>query len=72
MSAFNILLVSALLLFAGFLAGSESALNSISRVWIDDLGERKPKLAQRLSKILAQPAKYTNVMFWKKREKNYY
>ena len=62
MSPVGILLVVALLLFAGFLAGSESALNSISRVWVEDLGDRKPKLAQRLSKILAQPAKYTNVM----------
>jgi CBS domain containing-hemolysin-like protein len=62
MSPVRILLVVALLLFAGFLAGSESALNSISRVWVEDLGDRKPKLAQRLSKILAQPAKYTNVM----------
>ena len=62
MTPFGILLIVLLLLFAGFLAGSESALNSISRVWVEDLGERKPKLAQRLSKILAQPSKYTNVM----------
>ena len=62
MSLLGILLVIALLFFAGFLAGSESALNSISRVWVEDLGDRKPKLAQRLSKILAQPARYTNVM----------
>ena len=62
MSIVGIIIVALLLLFAGFLAGSESALNSISRVWIDDLGDRKPKLAQRLSKVLAQPAKYTNVM----------
>ncbi len=62
MTALGILLVIALLFFAGFLAGSESALSSISRVWVEDLGERKPKLAQRLSKVLAQPAKYTNVM----------
>lgn len=62
MSIVGIIVVALLLLFAGFLAGSESALNSISRVWVDDLGERKPKLAQRLSKVLAQPAKYTNVM----------
>jgi CBS domain containing-hemolysin-like protein len=62
MSILGIIVVALLLLIAGFLAGSESALNSISRVWIDDLGDRKPKLAQRLSKVLAQPAKYTNVM----------
>ena len=62
MSLLGILLVIALLFLAGFLAGSESALNSISRVWVEDLGDRKPKLAQRLSKILAQPARYTNVM----------
>ena len=62
MTPFGIFLIVVLLLLAGFLAGSESALNSISRVWVDDLGERKPKLAQRLSKILAQPSKYTNVM----------
>jgi hypothetical protein len=62
MTLLGIILVIALLIFAGFLAGSESALNSISRVWVEDLGDRKPKLAARLSKILAQPAKYTNVM----------
>ena len=62
MTPFGIFLIVVLLLLAGFIAGSESALNSISRVWVDDLGERKPKLAQRLSKILAQPSKYTNVM----------
>lgn len=62
MTLLGIILVIALLIFAGFLAGSESALNSISRVWVEDLGDRKPKLALRLSKILAQPSKYTNVM----------
>jgi CBS domain containing-hemolysin-like protein len=62
MTLLGIILVIALLIFAGFLAGSESALNSISRVWVEDLGGRKPKLATRLSKILAQPSKYTNVM----------
>ena len=62
MTLLGIILVIALLIFAGFLAGSESALNSISRVWVEDLGDRKPKLASRLSKILAQPSKYTNVM----------
>jgi CBS domain containing-hemolysin-like protein len=62
MSGLGITLVFALLVAAGFLAGSESALNSISRVWIDELGDRKPKLAQRLSRILSEPARYTNVM----------
>jgi CBS domain containing-hemolysin-like protein len=51
-----------LLCAAGFLAGSESALNSVSRVWVEELEERKPKLAKRLGKILADPYQYVNVM----------
>jgi len=58
----TIFIVAALLLFAGFLAGSESALNSISRVLVDDLIENKPKQAQRLMKVIQEPYRYLNVL----------
>ena len=57
-----ILIVAALLLFAGFLAGSESALTSISRVLVDDLIEDKPKQAQRLMRVIQEPYRYLNVL----------
>ena len=62
MSVLVILIVAALLLFAGFLAGSESALTSISRVLVDDLIEDKPKQAQRLMRVIQEPYRYLNVL----------
>ncbi|MEI6407113.1 MAG: hemolysin family protein [Actinomycetes bacterium] len=62
MSLTTVLIVIALLAFAGFLAGSESALNSISRVIVDDLIENKPKQAQRLMKVIHEPYRYLNVL----------
>jgi len=62
MSALVILIVASLLLFAGFLAGSESALTSISRVLVDDLIEDKPKQAQRLLRVIQEPYRYMNVL----------
>jgi len=62
MNIVTILLVILLLLFAGFLAGSESALNSISRVIVDDLIANKPKQAQRLMKVIQEPYRYLNVL----------
>ena len=62
MNLVTILIVIALLLFAGFLAGSESALNSISRVIVDDLIENKPKQAQRMLKVIQEPYRYLNVL----------
>ena len=62
MNFVTVLIVILLLLFAGFLAGSESALNSISRVIVDDLIENKPKQAQRLMKVIQEPYRYLNVL----------
>lgn len=57
-----IIIIILLLLFAGFLAGSESALNSISRVIVDDLIANKPKQAKRLVKVIQEPYRYLNVL----------
>ena len=62
MSFLVIVIVASLLLFAGFLAGSESALSSISRVLVDDLIEDKPKQAQRLMRVIQEPYRYLNVL----------
>ncbi len=60
MSPIAIVSIIALLMFAGFLAASESALTSISRVVIDELeGKRGGALLRKYS---AQPARYLNVI----------
>jgi len=60
MSPIAILSIIALLAFAGFLAASESALTSISRIVVEELeGKRGGAL---LGKYSAQPARYLNVI----------
>ena len=60
MSPIAIVSIVALLIFAGFLAASESALTSISRVVIEEIeGKRGTAL---LRKYTAQPARYLNVI----------
>jgi len=60
MSPIAIVSIIALLIFAGFLAASESALTSISRVVIEEIeGNRGTAL---LRKYTAQPARYLNVI----------
>ena len=60
MSPIAIVSIILLLIFAGFLAASESALTSISRVVIDELeGKRGGALLRKYS---AQPARYLNVI----------
>jgi hypothetical protein len=60
MSPIAIISIIALLIFAGFLAASESALTSISRVVIEEIeGKRGTAL---LRKYTAQPARYLNVI----------
>ena len=60
MSPIAIVSIILLLVFAGFLAASESALTSISRVVIDELeGKRGGALLRKYS---AQPARYLNVI----------
>jgi CBS domain containing-hemolysin-like protein len=59
-SPIAIISIIALLIFAGFLAASESALTSISRVVIEEIeGKRGTAL---LRKYTAQPARYLNVI----------
>ena len=60
MSPIAIISIIVLLMFAGFLAASESALTSISRVVIEEIeGKRGTVL---LRKYTAQPARYLNVI----------
>jgi len=60
MSPIAIISIIALLVFAGFLAASESALTSISRVVIEEIeGKRGTAL---LRKYTTQPARYLNVI----------
>ena len=60
MSSIAIVSIIVLLVFAGFLAASESALTSISRVVIEEIeGKRGTAL---LRKYTAQPARYLNVI----------
>ncbi|MSX66270.1 MAG: DUF21 domain-containing protein [Actinobacteria bacterium] len=60
MSPIAIASITALLAFAGFLAASESALTSISRIVVEELeGKRGGALLRKYS---AQPARYLNVI----------
>ena len=60
MSPIAIISIIALLAFAGFLAASESALTSISRIVVEELeGKRGGALLRKYS---AQPARYLNVI----------
>jgi len=60
MSPIAIISIVALLAFAGFLAASESALTSISRIVVEELeGKRGGALLRKYS---AQPARYLNVI----------
>jgi len=62
MNPITILEVLALLAFAGFLAGSESAINSISRISVDQIAEKSPKRAVVVRKVTNEPARYLNVV----------
>ena len=66
-SIVSILVISvvvALLLFAGFLAGSESAINSISRVFVEELESKSSKRAAWVQRVLSEPARYLNVVLF--------
>lgn len=64
MSIIVIATVVALLLFAGFLAGSESAINSISRIVVEELESRSSRRAAWVQRVLAEPARYLNVVLF--------
>ncbi|MGA1670344.1 MAG: CNNM domain-containing protein [Candidatus Nanopelagicaceae bacterium] len=57
-----ILLAALLLIIAGFLAGSEAALNSVSRIAVDTIAERSARRAALVGKIIKDPARYLNVV----------
>ena len=54
--------VALLLLFAGFLAGSESAINSISRVFVEELEIKSSRAAKWVQRVIKDPARYLNVI----------
>ena len=60
MTGLLVLIIVALLAFAGFLAGSEAALTSISRVMIDELENRKG--GRLLRRVSQDPVRYLNVV----------
>lgn len=64
MSAIVIITVTFLLFFAGFLAGSEAAINSISRIYVEELQEKSSRKAAWVRKVLAEPARYLNVVLF--------
>jgi CBS domain containing-hemolysin-like protein len=55
-----VLAIVALLIFAGFLAGSEAALTSISRIKIDELSLQRG--GGILRRVTSDPARYLNVL----------
>lgn len=62
MSLASLFSVVILLVFAGFLAGSESALSSLSRLLIEQIVDVKPKYANKFSRFTENPARYLNVL----------
>lgn len=57
-----IILAVFLLILAGFLAGSEAALNSVSRIAVESIAERSARRAALVGKIIKDPARYLNVV----------
>ena len=64
MTVNSLISVTALLLFAGFLAGSESAINSISRVFVEELQVKSSRAAAWVQKVVKEPARYLNVILF--------
>ena len=58
----SLILIILLLLFAGLLAGSESALTSLSRLLIEEIVEAKPNYKIKFKNFVANPAKFLNVL----------
>jgi CBS domain containing-hemolysin-like protein len=62
MSLVTLISVLVLLVFAGFLAGSESSLTSLSRLLIEQIVDAKPKYAKRFTRFTENPTRYLNVL----------
>ena len=63
MNLITVMLVVLLLLFAGFLAGSEAAINSVSRVYVEEL-KKSSRSVNWVRKVLSEPARYLNVLLF--------
>jgi len=64
MSVNAIISVIFLLLTAGFLAGSESAINAISRVFVEELEVKSSRAAAWVQRVIKEPARYLNVILF--------
>ena len=62
MSIAEVLLIIALLVFAGFLAGTESALGSLSRIFIEEQSASKKRGVRSLVKFSSEPSRFLNVV----------
>lgn len=62
MNAFNLAIIVLLLGFAGFLAGTEASLNSISRIAVEELVSSKKRGSVWLLKVTSNRIKYLNVV----------
>ncbi len=62
MNAFNFAIIVLLLGFAGFLAGTEASLNSISRIAVEELVSSKKRGSAWLLKVTSNRIKYLNVV----------
>ena len=62
MSIAELLLILFLLFFAGFLAGTESALSNLSRVFIENQSAAKSRGSRALVKFSHDPSRFLNVV----------
>ena len=57
-----LVLAGLLIVFGGFFAGAEAALSRVSRVTADELERQGRRGAARLQQVVADPARYLNVL----------
>lgn len=62
MNVGEILLILALLIFAGYLAGTESALSALSRVYFEEKSGSQKRAERALLKFSAEPSRFLNVV----------
>jgi CBS domain containing-hemolysin-like protein len=61
-NAWLVVLAVLLVVFGGFFAGAEAALSRVSRVTADELERQGRRGAARLQQVVADPARYLNVL----------
>lgn len=64
MDPIQVVLALAFVVFAGFLAGTEAALTSISRYRVDEMVEAKQRGAATVKRVLADAPRYLNVILF--------